>query len=156
METRSPVAASVIEVRPLDDDDGEAVAPLEAAYAERHACAPLAGAAALRHYARGGHAFVARSEGAAVGLALAHTVWDGARPVVRLARLSAAGDDHDVLRRLVGAVVKSAYDAAVYDLVAELPEGDAAGRAALQEHAFASTPVTRFERVLGSRSAESA
>ena len=153
MKTNASGAATVIEVRPLDTDDGDSAAPLEAAYAERNACAPLADAAALRHYARGGHAFVARSAGTTVGLVLAHTVWDGARPVVRVARLCAARDDGDVLKRLVGAVVKSAYDAAVYDLVAELPDRDTAGRAAVEAHAFASAPVTRFERVLGSRSA---
>lgn len=153
METTATDAATVIEVRPLDLDDHADVAPLDGGYAARHGCAVVADAAALRHFARGGHAFVARRGGAVVGLVLAHTVWDGARPVVRVARVCARDDAAEVLARLVGAVVKSAYDAAVYDLVAELPEGDAAGRAVVEAQAFAAVPVTRYERVLGSRAA---
>lgn len=140
-----------IELRPVDVADLVALQALDEAYAARHGLAGGVDAASLRHYARSGHAFVASRAEVAVGVVLAHAVWDGGRAVVRASRLVAAGDDADVLVRLVEALVKSAYDAAVYDLVVEVPEGDARGRAALEAGAFLERPVRRFERVLGSR-----
>ena len=86
---------------------------------------------------------------------LAHAVWDGARPTVTVARVVAAGDDAQVLRTLTEVVVKSAYDAAVYDLAIDLPVGDEAARAAL-DAPWRERPVRRFERVLGTRAAAAA
>lgn len=153
MDTTETSTAPALAVRPLDIDDLANVVALDRAYAARHACALVTELAALRHYARGGHAFVAQRGDETCGVVVAHTVWDGARPSVRVVRLIAEGDAHQVLERLVGAVVKSAYDAAVYDLVVELPASDAAGRAALESNAFGVANVVRFERVLGSRAA---
>jgi hypothetical protein len=160
METTvSGPTAVPIRLRPLSaEEDLGALRVLEAGYAGRTGAPPLVAAAALRHFERGGHAFVAsRGTGAAArGMALAHAAWDGARPVVRLVRLVAEGDDRAMLGRLVAAVVRSAYDAAVYDLVAEIPEADEAGQQALLTHAFADRPVRRFERQLGSRAGSGA
>ena len=151
MDTTETSTVAALAVRPLDIDDFAGVDALDRAYAARNACAPVAEIAALRHYARGGHAFVAQRGGETFGVVLAHTVWDGARPSVRVVRLVGHDDSYDVLDRLMAALVKSAYDAAVYDLVVELPESDAAGRVAVEANAFGVAPVLRFERVLGSR-----
>jgi hypothetical protein len=154
MDTTETSTVAALAVRPLDIDDLASVTVLDRSYAERHACAPVADVAALRHYARGGHAFVAQRGDETRGAVLAHAVWDGARPAVRVVRLVARDDAYDVVDRLVGAVVKSAYDAAVYDLVIELPASDSVGREAVEANAFGAAPVLRFERVLGSRSAD--
>lgn len=153
---RGMQSAPPIEIRPVDIEDLEALRALEAPYLDRHERGACVDAASLRHYARSGHAFAARRDGVVVGTVLAHAVWDGARPVVRASRLVAAGDDATVLGRLLEALVKSAYDAAVYDLVVELPAGDAAGRSATEATAFVERPLRRFERVLGSRAAAGA
>jgi hypothetical protein len=74
---------------------------------------------------------------------------------VSVARVVAAGDEASVLHALVEAVVKSAYDAAVYDLAIELPAADGAARAAL-EAPWRERPVRRFERILGARASTAA
>jgi hypothetical protein len=74
-------------------------------------------------------------------------VWDGARPTVRLVRLVGA----DAARRaLAEAVVKSAYDAAVYALVAEVPTTDTELAELLASGGWGERPTRRFERLLGS------
>lgn len=142
-------------LRPVEVDDLDAFAPLDAAYAAAHDLAPAVTRASLAFYARSGHAFAAGPVAAPRGFVLAHAVWDGARPTVAIARVVAADDDAAVLRALLEAVVKSAYDAAVYDLAIDLPAGDAAARAAL-EAPWRERPVRRFERVLGARAASAA
>lgn len=139
-------------LRPVEVDDLEGLAPLDAAYAAAHGLAPAVTRAALAFYARSGHAFVLGPAAAPRGFVLAHAVWDGARPTVAVARLVADGGDPTVLAALLEAVVKSAYDAAVYDVVAEVPAGDAAATTALGAP-WSERPVRRFERVLGSRAA---
>lgn len=139
-------------LRPVDVDDLEALAPLDAAYAAEFDLAPAVTRASLAFFARSGHSFAADPVGAPRGFVLAHAVWDGARPKVAVARVVAAGGDAAVLRTLVEAVVKSAYDAAVYDLTIDLPAGDGATRAAL-DAPWRERPVRRFERALGTRAA---
>ncbi len=139
-------------LRPVEVDDLDALALLDAAYAATHGLALAVVRASLAFYARSGHAFVAGPPGAPLGFVFAHAVWDGARPTVTVARVVAVDDDAGVLHALVEAVVKSAYDAAVYDLVIDLPAGDAAARAAL-DAPWIEQPVRRFERVLGARAA---
>lgn len=140
-----------VALRPVDVEDLDALAPLDAAYAAEHALDPVIGLAALAFYARSGHAFVAGPVAAPAGFVLAHAVWDGARPTVVIARLVAGQGAGAVHRALVEAVVKSAYDAAVYDLTVDLPASDAVGAAAFAKP-WRERPVRRFERVLGARS----
>jgi hypothetical protein len=142
-------------LRPVDVDDLDALEALDAAYAAAHGLAPAVTRASLAFYARSGHSFVAGPAGAPRGFVLAHAVWDGARPTVSVARVVAAGDEASVLHALVEAVVKSAYDAAVYDLAIELPAADGAARAAL-EAPWRERPVRRFERILGARASTAA
>jgi len=140
-------------VRPPVVADLEALAALDAQYARRHGVATQVDRSSLAFYGRSGHAFVREDASGPLGFALAHAVWDGGRPVVRLSRLVAVADDPAVLAALLEAVVKSAYDAGVYDLAADVPAGDAGAQAALRGAAFEPRPVVRFERVLGSRGA---
>lgn len=142
-------------LRPVDVDDLDAFAPLDAAYASTYGLASAVTRASLAFYARSGHSFAAGPVAAPRGFVLAHAVWDGARPTVTVARVVAMDDDAVVLRALVEAVVKSAYDAAVYDLVIDLPADDGAARTAL-DAPWRERPVRRFERVLGARAASAA
>lgn len=137
-------------LRPIDVDDLDALEPLDAAYAGAHGLAPAVTRASLAFYARSGHSFAAGPAGAPRGFVLAHAIWDGARPTVSVARVVAAGDDAGVLHALIEAVVKSAYDAAVYDLGIDLPATDGGARGALKAP-WAERAVRRFERVLGTR-----
>jgi hypothetical protein len=146
-------------VRPLEVDDLGVLEALDAAYAGRHGVVPVVGAASLAFYARSGHAFLAEEAAHAptaartVGFALAQAVWDGERPTVRLVRLVGERAPRGAL---VEAVVKSAYDAAVYALVAEVPPGDAELVDLLARGGWGERPTRRFERVLGSGAARGA
>jgi hypothetical protein len=140
--------------RPVESGDLAALQGLDVAYAEQMGVPTLVDRAVLAFYARGGHAFVRDEEGVLTGYVFAHAAWDGGRPTVRLARLVAHGAAPHVLRGLLAALVKSAYDAAVYDLVADVPAGDEAAASALRSTSFERRPVIRFERVLGSRAGQ--
>jgi hypothetical protein len=149
-------------LRPVETDDLSDLAPLDAAYAARHGVDPLVGAAALSFFARTGHAFVAYAGAPVdastavsgeperprpVGMALAQAVWDGARPTVWLIRLMG---EAPARRALAEAVVKSAYDAAVYTLVADVPADDAELADLMADAGWSERPIRRFERTLGS------
>jgi hypothetical protein len=134
--------------RPVEEGDLDDLRRLEADHARRLGIAPIVDRAVLAYYCRSGHAFVHQTADGTRGFVLAHAVWDGARPVLRIGRM--VGDD-DVLSALLEAVVRSAYDAAVYDLVAEAHERDESAQAALALRAFDPAPVLRYERTLGSR-----
>ena len=136
-------------LRPVTVEDLETLAELDGAYAGEHGAPAVVSAGSVAFYARAGHAFVAERADAVVGGALAHADWDGRRPTVRLVRLMGAPGARAAL---LEAVVKSAYDAGVVDLVAEVPVADEA-LAALLADAWRERPVRRFERVLGSRAA---
>ena len=135
-------------VRPVEVDDLASLAPVDGAYAERHGVDAIVTAASLAFFARTGHAFVAQVGARVAGVALAQAVWDGAKPTVRVARL--AGEDA-AREALAEAVVKSAYDAAVTDLVADVPDSDRALAMLLAATGWVARPVRRFERTLGSR-----
>jgi len=82
-------------------------------------------------------------------------VWDGRRPTVRLQALAVTDDgDREARAALLEAVTKSAYDAAVYDLVATIPEGDPEALRLLADEGWRPEPVRAFRRTLGSRGAD--
>jgi len=137
-----------LSLRPVAVDDLAALAPLDAAYAREMGVEPAVEAASLGFFARTGHAFVAEAGGRPQGVVLAQAVWDGVRPTVRVARLIGSPEAR---RALAEAVVKSAYDAAVYDLAAEVPAADEALAALLAAGSWHERPTRRFERALGSR-----
>ncbi|WP_425148047.1 DUF1999 domain-containing protein [Deinococcus sp.] len=75
---------------------------------------------ALRFYLRSEHSFVAEENGAPVGLMLAQSVWMGDRPIILVTACllhPALGDaGSGAAAGLLHAVIKSAYDAAVYEV----------------------------------------
>lgn len=137
-----------LSLRPVAIDDLADLAALDAAYARDMDTEPAVEAASLAFFARTGHAFVAEEGGRPRGMVLAQAVWDGVRPTVRVARLIGTPEAR---RALAEAVVKSAYDAAVYDLVAEVPAADGALATLLADARWVEHPTRRFERVLGAR-----
>lgn len=140
--------------RPLEPEDGPKLVDIDQAYARSYGLEPRAGQASLRFFARTGHAFVAIGEGGVRGFVLAQPVFDGERATVVASRLATAPPgDADALRALLRALVKSAYDAGVYDLRVDLPNGDRAGMAALADEGFAAAATEIQTRQLGSRAA---
>jgi hypothetical protein len=143
----------MVRVRPLEVDDGDALAAIDAAYAGRSGDEPVATRGALSFYARTGHAFVAEDANGTRGFALAQAVWDGTRPTVQLRTLATEAADAEARAALLEAVTKSAYDAAVYDLVARAPLGDPALDELLRREGWRAEPVASLRRTLGSRGA---
>lgn len=139
-------------VRALTGDDAEIIAAIDAGYSAALDAEVTANAGSASFHSRTGHSFVAELDGEPKGFVLATAIWTGGRPLVRMERLATL-DAADLPAReaLLAALVKSAYDAGVYDLLAELPEGDSAGAAALAVTDFRPAPVKMFERKLGSR-----
>lgn len=142
----------LLRVRAVTGEDAPLLERIDESYAARHGLEVTANRAAASFHARTGHSFVAEGEGEARGFVLAHATWTGGRPVVRMERLAVGADgDGQARQALLAALVKSAYDAGVYDLVAELPSGDAGGAAALERERFAPLPLISYGRTLGSR-----
>jgi len=138
-------------IRPLETEDLQVLTTIDDAYARANKLEPMLTPGCLSFYRRSGHAFVAVEDGKARGFLLAHAVWDGSRPVVRVTRV-AVRESADVVTRelLLEALTKSAYDAAAYDIIAESPLTDAGGICALETKGYQAVPVRLFRRVLGS------
>lgn len=134
-------------VRPVAADDLAVLAPLDAEYAARLGLEPGVTLGSLHYFGRSGHSFVAEVAGSTLGFALAHSTWSGGDAALRLERLVGTGEAADAL---AAAVVKSAYDAGVYRLVAELPRDDTVGRAAVEAAGFAPRATVSYARRLGS------
>lgn len=143
-----------IRVRHLDEADLEAVVRIDRAYATLHGLEELASAASVRFFGRTEHSFTAEAHGPdgveAVGFVLAQAVWSGVRPQVLVARV-AAPDRPQAAGALLKALVKSAYDSGVYDLVARAPRTDPDLRELLQVEEFLPDAQLSFVRILGSR-----
>jgi hypothetical protein len=72
---------------------------------------------ALKFYERSEHSFVAEDDGGLRGFALGQHVWQGDRPIVLIRTVSLALDAPEgTADGLFQAVIKSAYDSAVYEL----------------------------------------
>lgn len=144
----------MVRVRPLDVDDLDEVRSVDAAAARTGVRPPVATRGSISFYARTGHAFVAEDAGGVRGFALAQAVWDGTRPTVRLGTLAVAqSSDAEARAALLEAVTKSGYDAAVYDLTCEIPDGDDDARALLDAAGWQPLRVRVYGRTLGSRGA---
>ena len=139
-------------VRAVDSDDSLILEQLDVAYSGRLGIEPTAVAGSASFHARTGHSFIAELAGQPQGFVLASAIWTGGRPLVRMERLvTAAAGDQPALLALLAALVKSAYDAGVYDLLAEVPAADSAGRAALAGSSFSPADAVLYGRTLGSR-----
>src|SRR5688572_6398387 len=130
-------------VTPVDISDCEALSTADRAYSSTLGVEPIIDRASVHFYQRSGHSFAARgcpddtggsahgagTSGAGTsgglvrlaGFVLAHASWSGGRPVVRVERLVTVPGCEAASAALVAAVVKSAYDAGVYDIVAAVP-----------------------------------
>jgi len=106
---------------------------------------------ALRFFARTGHSFLAEKGEEPLGFALAQAVWQGEATTVLITRIE--GEGEEVLQGLLRAVVKSAYDAGVYEVALHLDPSRKALERALLEEGFAVGPLVLCVRVLGSRGA---
>ena len=159
-------------VTPVDISDCEALSTADRAYSSTLGVEPIIDRASVHFYQRSGHSFAARgcpddtgdsAHGAGTsgglerlaGFVLAHASWSGGRPVVRVERLVTVPGCEAASGALVAAVVKSAYDAGVYDIVAAVPSTDAVAASALAGAAFGEDDVSVYVRVLGSRGSPS-
>lgn len=139
------------------DADLEALSPIDVGYAVTHGVAEAVNLATLRFFGRSGHSFVAESvgddgEAACGGFVLAQAVWSGQRPSVHVTRLAAAAVAPVAVRSaLVKALVKSAYDAGVYDLSFRTPRADPELREALAAEGFLDDDHVTMQLVLGER-----
>ncbi|GGL71147.1 GNAT family acetyltransferase [Deinococcus aerolatus] len=72
---------------------------------------------ALKFYERSEHSFVAEEDGQLAGFIFAQSVWQGDKPIVLVRTLSLLpGAPTETAQGLLHATVKSAYDAAVYEV----------------------------------------
>ena len=139
-------------VRPVNQDDFEALEQIDKSYAEAYNLEPVLTLGSLNFYARSGHGFASLIETEITGFVLAQSVWNGFRPVLQLNRLAVKEKD-DLLSRnaLFDALTKSSYDAAVYDIQLLLPDEDKAVLQIAKEKQYVEVAITVLERTLGSR-----
>lgn len=161
-EERAPNVYSGMVVRPLEPTDPEALADLDRLYARDHEVTEVVSRASVHYFSRSAHSFVAEAPlaaegaseaGAMLGFVLAHPVWSGGGAVVRIERLTTSAADErgpEAAAALAAAVVKSAYDAGVYRLLASVPQSDSLGSAALATELFETEASVMFTRSLGS------
>lgn len=139
----------------LSQDDEDALTPIDQAYAAMFAVEPLIQRSSLSFFERTGHAFSALNAGEVVGYVFAQAIFNGTRPTVFVSRLAVKVNDDAVAQEaravLVEAVTKSAYDAAVYDLLVLLPEADTAAQQAFAQNEYDESKLTALVRTLGSR-----
>lgn len=146
-----------IRIRPLDDADLDALVAIDRGYAAAQGVETMASLGALRFFGRSGHSFVAEGAGegtgdAVTGFLLAQAVWSGERPTVHAARLAVLPAAAERSRAaLLKALVKSAFDAGVYDLLFRTPAPDEALRSALRAEGYLPDDHETLQLVLGSR-----
>ncbi len=105
--------------------------------------------AALRHFARSGHSFLAETrQGEARGFVLAQAVWQGAWATVLVSRILAA--DETAYEALLRALVKSAHDAGIYEVALFVREATPLAQAAASME-FQVGPLVLARKRLGKR-----
>jgi hypothetical protein len=138
--------------RPLSQDDEEALVGIDQGFARAIGLEPFLSRSSLHFYIRTGHSFVAMREGQVTGFVLAQAIWNGTRPIVYINRLAVLDlSDHESREALLEATIKSAYDAAVYDLWVQHPQNDSSGLQSLEKKLCKPREIRIFERILGSR-----
>ncbi len=154
----------VVTARPPVEADLDALNLIDERYARGHGIERLVSAGSLRFFGRTEHSFVAESStdtgSRLLGFVFAQAVWSGERPQVLMQRLATANTATDpdlaaaAAASLAKALVKSAYDSGVYDLVTRVPATDVALRDLLQAEAFFEDEQVTYVRLLGSRGAQ--
>lgn len=144
----------------ISQDDEDALTAVDQAYAAQYNVEPLIQRSSLSFFERSGHAFTVLNAGElnageVVGYVFAQAIFNGTRPTVFVSRLAVQVDDDTLAAEaravLVEAVTKSAYDAAVYDLLVLLPEADSAAQQAFAQNQYDEGKLTALVRTLGSR-----
>lgn len=139
----------------ISQDDEDALAAVDQAYAAQYNVEPLIQRSSLSFFERSGHAFTVLNAGNIIGYVFAQAIFNGTRPTVFVSRLAVQVDDDTLAAEaravLVEAVTKSAYDAAVYDLLVLLPEADSAAQQAFAQNQYDEGKLTALVRTLGSR-----
>lgn len=138
--------------RPLSQDDEDTLVAIDQSFSKILGLEPFLTRSSLHFYVRTGHSFVSMRSGQPTGFVLAQAVWNGTRPSVYVNRLAVADlSDTESREALLEATIKSAYDAAVYDLWIQHPQKDAQGVNSLATKSFNEKEIQIFERILGSR-----
>jgi hypothetical protein len=133
-------------VRPLEPDDGDRLR--EAFPAMREG---FLSQKSLTFHARTDHAFVLEDPHSnLLGVTLAQSIWNGIEPELRIGGIWVADGADDGLAVLLDAVVKSAYDAAVYRLRFDADPAQDAVKMLLEATGWTQQPVTVYAARLGS------
>ena len=139
-----------IPTRLITVDDLELLQLVDKAYCDRFGQEPMVNLRSLNFYSRSGHSFASLDAGRYSGFVFAHAIWNGTKAVVQVSRIATL-DDEAVAKALIEAVLKSAYDAAVYDLQVIQPKTDTSGLEAFVDKDFVVSQTTLLTRKLGSK-----
>lgn len=141
-------------VRPISVEDLDALIEVDKVYAQAFGLDKVMTRSSLNFYARSGHSFVSLKAEQATGFVFAQSVWNGTRPTVQTYRLAVNVTDQQSSaasrEALFEAVIKSAYDAAVYDLQMVQSEADA-DTTAILKRLYKKQPERVYTLTLGSR-----
>lgn len=148
--------ATQLRIRPITTEDHQQLLNIDTHYTQQAQLELVVTMASVRFFERSGHSFIAESDEGVHGFVLAQSVWNGQKPTVLVSRVALLDVTDDVVRgALLEAVTKSAYDAAVYDLLLLQSAHDARADAVLTDKQFSLLDVRLYGRVLGSRAAQS-
>ena len=139
-----------IMIRQVDVDDLDELLKIDQDYCRRYGTEAIVNLSSLNFYSRSGHSFASLVEGRLNGFVFSHAVWGGYKAVLQVTRLAASDDNEPVQSALLEALLKSAYDAAVYELRVTQPNNDEKGLATLMKKDFKLTNTKLLQRTLGS------
>ncbi|MEM6428179.1 MAG: DUF1999 family protein [Deinococcota bacterium] len=141
--------------RALSQEGEAALLAIDQAHVSQFGGEVLVQRSSLSFFERTGHAFTAFNDDQVVGFVVAQAIFNGTRPTVFVSRLAVHYEDTEVadqaLELLVETVTKSAYDAAVYDLLWHVPARDEKLQRVLAKNQYDKCETYVYERVLGSR-----
>jgi len=132
-------------------DDLEALKLLDKAYYDSYGLEPMVNLRSLNFYSRSGHSFASLDSDRFSGFVFAHAIWNGTKAVLQVSRMALIEDNEAVAKALIEAIVKSAYDAAVYDLQVIQPNNDIKGLKAFVDNGFLVNETSLLTRKLGSK-----
>lgn len=135
----------------LSIEDLDGLKLIDKDYSDKYGLEPVVSQRSLNFYSRSGHSFASLDSSRYSGFIFAHAIWNGAKAVMQVSRLVVEENNTVVAKALIEAVVKSAYDAAVYDLQVIQPNKDDLGLNAFLEKEFQIDEMTFLTRRLGSR-----
>lgn len=133
-------------IRSLEPDDGERLSEVFPSLRT-----DVLSQKSLSFHARTDHSFVLEGfDDQLKGVALAQSVWNGVEPELRVGGIWVDSENVEDTSILLDAVVKSAYDAAVYRLRFDTQEGDLHIVSVLERTGWSREPIVVFTAQLGS------